>query len=157
MYGNCALFEFSLTIRFELEDTGIFECTGPELPLSLNGVNYINDQGYLHFSEVYVINFMQYTYFALPKASYFKAAAKPLGNVLGFSMMLFNSENLEYYFMEEDTIFLYLAPGNYSFFLSAFSVEIGNCPEGTANPSLAKPFSASLSLSRTLQSNLSWS
>lgn len=131
MYGECALFEFSLSVRFEVDDSKTFVCEGPTLPPSLNGVNYINPQtGYLHLAEDYVVDFVQYTYFEVKTPTYFKAAAKPKGNWWGFALSLFSENDTDYYVIADDSIFRQLAPGNYSIFISAFSLEDDQyCPE----------------------------
>ncbi len=133
MYGECALFEFSLSVRFEVDNSKTFVCEGPTLPPSLNGVNYINPQtGYLHLAEDYVVDFVQYTYFEVKTPTYFKAAAKPKGNWWGFALSLFSEDDTDYYVIADDSIFRQLAPGNYSIFVSAFSLEDDQyCPEGT--------------------------
>jgi hypothetical protein len=132
MFGDCALFEFSLSVRFEPEDSKTFACEGPALPPSLNGVNYIDPgTGYLHMAETYVVDFVQYTFFEVRTPTYFKATAKPLGEWYGFALSLFSEENSDYFVIADDTIFRRLAPGNYSIFVSAFSLEDDTiCPEG---------------------------
>jgi hypothetical protein len=141
MYGDCAQFEFSLSVRFELDDSKKFACEGPALPPSLNGVNYINQKtGYLHLAEDYVVDFVQHTFFEIKTTTYFKAAAKPLGTWWGFAISLYeevaNGADPGYYVIADNTIFRQLQPGNYSIFISAFSLEDDEyCPEGTTNSS----------------------
>lgn len=136
MLGDCALFEFSMSVRFEQEDSKTFACTGPELPPSLNGVNYINPQsGYLHMAENYLVDFMQYTFFEVKSETYFKIAASPADNSIdltNFAVSLFSEENTTYWVIESNTIYRLLNPGNYSLFVSvlSFDVEV-RCPEGT--------------------------
>lgn len=125
-----------MSVRFEQEDSKTFACTGPELPPSLNGVNYINPQsGYLHMAENYLVDFMQYTFFEVKSETYFKIAASPADNSIdltNFAVSLFSEENTTYWVIESNTIYRLLNPGNYSLFVSvlSFDVEV-RCPEGT--------------------------
>lgn len=132
MFGDCALFEFSMSVRFEPEDSKLFLCDGPSLPPSLNGVNYINQKtGYLHIADTYWVDFVGYSFFEIKQPTYFKLSAQPPADAQNFAVSLFSEENSSYWVIESTTIYRLLTPGNYSFFVTAFAFDDDNvCPEG---------------------------
>lgn len=73
---------------------------------------------------------MQYTFFEVKADTYFKVAALPTGNEISFAVSLFSEENTTNYVIETNTIYRMLTPGNYSFFITAFSFGDDYCPEG---------------------------
>eukprot|EP01088_Endostelium_zonatum_P015123 TRINITY_DN357_c0_g1_i1.p1 TRINITY_DN357_c0_g1~~TRINITY_DN357_c0_g1_i1.p1 ORF type:complete len:3611 (-),score=673.24 TRINITY_DN357_c0_g1_i1:72-10904(-) len=133
---NCVPFDFSFQVRYIDANGDTFACKGARFPRSLNIPGYLNDKGYLHMQDDFILeDGFNNVFFNITEASYFKISAASVdGLTLGYSATLNtigdDGRATLYTYTYSGQIFERIPAGNYELRVSIFDQFV----EGYCDP-----------------------